>query len=66
MKQKQAITEYLDRENLLDTWSEHFRGVEIKSVSVSKVPREVIQSEIKNINMQIKDLRSKLQWLKTQ
>jgi hypothetical protein len=61
---RDQIAEFLDKEGLLDTWSEHFRRVEIRPTN--KIPKEVIENEIREIEVRNEDLRKKLKWLKKQ
>lgn len=48
-QQIEWIRRYLATTNLLNIWSEHFRKVEIKKVAPNKVPKDIIQNEIKEI-----------------
>lgn len=58
----ESVKEYLDHKGLLDTWSEHFRRVVIKSIS-TKIPEKILEDNIKEITARMNDLESKRVWL---
>jgi hypothetical protein len=62
MPQQDWIEEYLDRKGLLCTWSEHFRRVEIKKVSM--VPEKIVEDEICKTEYCCKEYKEKLDWLR--